>query len=49
MYLSSKMKRVTPESSNDGAVGKVNKHSQDHYSPVRQSPGNGTMCVLLNK
>lgn len=49
MYLSSKMKQVTPSSSNEGAVGKVNKHSQDHYSQVRLSLGNATMCLLLNK
>lgn len=39
MYLSSKMKQVTPESSNECAVGKVNKHSHDHYSQVRLKPG----------
>lgn len=49
MYLSSKMKQVTPESSNEGAVGKVNKHSPDRYSQVRLSLGNGTVCLLLNK
>lgn len=50
MYLSSKkMKQVTPESCNEGAVGKVSKHSLDHYSQVRLSLGNGTMCLLLSK
>lgn len=49
MYLSSKMKQVTPESSNEGAVGKLNKYSQDRYSQVRLSLGNGTVCLLLNK
>lgn len=49
MYLSSKMKKVTPESSNEYAVGKVNKHSHDHYSQVRLSLGSGNVCLLLNK
>lgn len=49
MYLSSKMKQVTPESSNEGAVGKVSKHSHDHYSQVRFSLGSSAMCLLLNK
>lgn len=43
------MKRATPESSNEGAVGKVNKHSRDHYSQVRLSLGSGSVCLLLNK
>lgn len=49
MYLSSKMKQVTSESCNEGAVGKLSKHSQDHYSQVRLRLENGTVCLLLNK
>lgn len=32
------MKQVTPESGNEGAGGKVNKHSRDHYSQIRFRP-----------
>lgn len=43
MYIATRITEAgTPENSNEGAVGEVSKNSQDHYSQVRLSLGNGT-------
>lgn len=50
MYLSSKTNPATSENlCNEGAVGDMSKHSQDHYFQVRLSLGNSTVLLLLNK